>query len=670
MRVFIAFIISLAISIFAVVYAMPSYGATVVRNEISFTDPNADRILFWDDSVDDIGILSLGTHLSISGTVLNVDFSDYFNTSTDDSDDITEGASNLFLTSTERIKLSNTSGTNTGDQTSIIGITGTKAEFDTALTDGDFLYVGDITQYTDEQAQDAIGAMVNSTLSYIDATPALGINLTNPNTWTGQQTFNTLAPIFGTMTQGSVLFAGSGGLLSEDNTNLFLDDNNNTLGIGTTRTGAISSSNPRLRIKGSGTTTNMALEVTNSSNVSTFSATDAGTVSVGDSIFVPYTATGTLRYVNYAFANFGRRFGMYVEASGNEGGFTADSQFTLRATNGINMVTGDGSGGFNAISMSSDYGGTVPGFSSAAKVLIEETSSRLIIFGGGSARKLASRGGWARPAAGSPVVNILGLASDTAPALTVRQLSSVDPFSDSLGGTVMMSVAPSGLITNRLVTKQQQWEYDGSNYANIIVGSTGVTTFDATGSGAAFTFSDDVGVPDEVYGSGWDGSLEVPTKNAVYDKIETLSGAPTGSLMQFAGSSAPTGYLLCDGSAVSRSAYSALFALISTTYGAGDGSTTFNVPDLKGRVAVGYDSGQTEFDTLGETGGANTHTLTTGEIPSHDHSTGSGMEVLNTPGTSTYATLTDGAGASGTTGGGGAHNNLQPYITLNYIVKY
>jgi hypothetical protein len=64
-------------------------------------------------------------------------------------------------------------GTNTGDQTSIVGITGTKAEFDAAVTDGNILYVGDVTQYTDEAAQDAVGAMVDSSLTYVDGTPLL-----------------------------------------------------------------------------------------------------------------------------------------------------------------------------------------------------------------------------------------------------------------------------------------------------------------------------------------------------------------------------------------------------------------------------------------------------------------------------------------------------------------
>ena len=222
---------------------------------------------------------------------------------------------------------------------------------------------------------------------------------------------------------------------------------------------------------------------------------------------------------------------------------------------------------------------------------------------------------------------------------------------------------------------------------------------------------------------------------------EALAGdiEAVGSIKMFAGSSAPTGWLLCDGSAISRATYADLFGIVGTTYGSGNGSTTFNLPNLKGRVPVGYDSGQTEFDTLGETGGAKTHTLTSSEMPSHTHTqdshnhtqdahthtqnshnhtqdahthtqnshnhtqdshnhtqdahqhsvslakaaggnaayflvSGSGNVDGTTFWTGGFAASTTATNQATTatnqnTGGDGAHNNLQPYIVVNYIIK-
>jgi len=153
---------------------------------------------------------------------------------------------------------------------------------------------------------------------------------------------------------------------------------------------------------------------------------------------------------------------------------------------------------------------------------------------------------------------------------------------------------------------------------------------------------------------------------------------PTGSVTAFAGSTAPTNFLLCDGSAVSRSTYAELFALISTTYGVGDGSTTFNVPNLKGSVPVGRDSAQTEFDTLAETGGAKTVTLSTAQMPSHSHTvtdTGGFTPVARDLNVAAGAVGYYGRGsgtsvlATDTQGSSTAHNNLQPYLVLNYIIK-
>lgn len=149
---------------------------------------------------------------------------------------------------------------------------------------------------------------------------------------------------------------------------------------------------------------------------------------------------------------------------------------------------------------------------------------------------------------------------------------------------------------------------------------------------------------------------------------------PAGSISAYAGSDIPDGWLLCDGATIARVQYPALFAAIGITYGLGNGTTTFRLPNLAGRVIVARDPSQNEFAALGKTGGAKTHTLTLGEMPQHTH----GQQVTaNEGGPAGRIDYTrDGAGWSypqGTTteaaGGSQPHNNLQPFLTLAYIIK-
>lgn len=125
---------------------------------------------------------------------------------------------------------------------------------------------------------------------------------------------------------------------------------------------------------------------------------------------------------------------------------------------------------------------------------------------------------------------------------------------------------------------------------------------------------------------------------------------PTGSVTQYAGSAAPTGWLFCDGAEVSRTTYAALFAVVGTTFGSGNGSSTFNLPDLKGRVPVGKAVTGT-FANLAATGGAETHTLTTAQIPSHQHNISSYAHSVTQSNALTTHNHTDGSLTVSSSGG-------------------
>lgn len=120
------------------------------------------------------------------------------------------------------------------------------------------------------------------------------------------------------------------------------------------------------------------------------------------------------------------------------------------------------------------------------------------------------------------------------------------------------------------------------------------------------------GTPTAPTPSNGDSSTKIATTAFVAN-----NGVPAGAITAFGGASAPTGWLICDGSAVSRTTYATLFALFSTTYGAGDGSTTFNLPDLRGRAIVGKGT-NTDVDTLGESDGLAVGSRT----PKHNHGVG------------------------------------------------
>ena len=205
----------------------------------------------------------------------------------------------------------------------------------------------------------------------------------------------------------------------------------------------------------------------------------------------------------------------------------------------------------------------------------------------------------------------------------------------------------------------------------------------------------------------WDEST-TPLSPANLNKIEAgvKAANEAGTVVMTARATAPTGWLLCQGQNVSRTTYAALFAAIGTTYGVGDGTTTFGLPDLQARFPVGAGTGH----ALGATGGAQSVTLTTSQIPSHTHGAGSyaagsagshtHTQQLTQGDTSTHNHLStaraaaapgnapnmtvnsnngeinnSGAhthtvnGTSAATGSGSSHENRPPYVALNFMIR-
>ena len=149
--------------------------------------------------------------------------------------------------------------------------------------------------------------------------------------------------------------------------------------------------------------------------------------------------------------------------------------------------------------------------------------------------------------------------------------------------------------------------------------------------------------------------------------------APVGSIFAYPSTTPPTGYMVCDGSEISRTEYSGLFSVIGTNYGDGDGSTTFNLPNIKGRSIFAYNSDDAFFNTLGKTGGSKTHTQTIDEMPSHSHilsrmgGWGTGTEhtgILNEMTNNEYEAL-----GTDSVGGGEPMDIMNPYIVACYIIK-
>jgi microcystin-dependent protein len=171
-------------------------------------------------------------------------------------------------------------------------------------------------------------------------------------------------------------------------------------------------------------------------------------------------------------------------------------------------------------------------------------------------------------------------------------------------------------------------------------------------------------------------------------KLGANAALPPGVMLPFAGSALPSGFLWCNGAAVSRTTYAALFAAVGTAFGTGDGASTFNLPDLRDRVPIGQGTmggtsaagrvtnagtGNPGLDTsvIGNAGGVDRHTLSAAQMPAHTHTVQAPNlydEMAGTLGSPVVARVAA-TRITSSAGGGEAHPNLQPSLVATYVIK-
>jgi microcystin-dependent protein len=212
------------------------------------------------------------------------------------------------------------------------------------------------------------------------------------------------------------------------------------------------------------------------------------------------------------------------------------------------------------------------------------------------------------------------------------------------------------------------WNDLASHYLALTGTGSGAMTGDINMGNNAITQLADATADDEAVNKGQMDDAIADATNAQF---------PIGTVQFFAGTALPTGFLECDGSAVSRATYADLFGVIGTTYGPGDSVTTFNLPNFKGRMAIGRGLGDTAegggagtLRTIGDTGGAEDHTVTSGEMPAHTHTYGPGATGAGAGGLQFVGNTAAGLQTTGSTGGGTAIDIMNPFVVLMAIIKY
>lgn len=172
-------------------------------------------------------------------------------------------------------------------------------------------------------------------------------------------------------------------------------------------------------------------------------------------------------------------------------------------------------------------------------------------------------------------------------------------------------------------------------------------------------------------------SERIAVENSNNQWLQALSYTAVGTIYPYAGTVAPDSFMICDGSALDKNEYPELFAVIGYIFGGSD--DTFNIPDLRGRTLVGLKSDDKDFDTIGKSAGEKEHNLTILEMPAHTHTLWSNIAGTDTAAVNTFdnigyfpSGIITNQGKSvhtGSAGSGKPHNNMQPYMVCNYIIK-
>ena len=152
------------------------------------------------------------------------------------------------------------------------------------------------------------------------------------------------------------------------------------------------------------------------------------------------------------------------------------------------------------------------------------------------------------------------------------------------------------------------------------------------------------------------------------DKLAAGAASVSGEIKMYAGSSAPTGWLLCDGSTVSQTTYAALFAVVGANAFGTDAGGNFDLPDFRGRTAIGVGTGSgLTARAMGDEVGVETHQLITAELAAHTHTANNGFGGYTASGGAEKSP--SGGATSGSTGSDTAHQTMQPSLAVNYIIK-